>query len=283
MAKKRGKTEPDLITQKVVDETTGAKVTIHRRGILTEREINVPLSFPLASEYMAQFLGANRDALRLESERDRFIEFRQEICRYLEEKGIPSCRTPQWVKVQDEPPRPKAESDTAEFLASRYPYEIGDWYFFAKEMTSALSRERLLIEYLRHIDSALNAFDDRQFAILLAFAESRSKYHLAISGINVAAAEHVEAAQSAAAAGQKSAETRREKAERWRQGALALAKVLRAKQPYLSQDDLASEIVGSWKDEHVILPNHATIVVFIREKERTGELSKQEKPRRNGK
>lgn len=80
---------------------------------------------------------------------------------------------------------------------------------------------------------------------------------------------------NAKAAGQRSGESRRLKAETtWHPHALDLAKAIRGKLPSLAQDDLAAEIKASWTNDGW-QPGHHALLNFVRASEVAGTLVKR--------
>lgn len=78
-------------------------------------------------------------------------------------------------------------------------------------------------------------------------------------------------------AGKTSGEKRREKSVKlWKEQAAETAKRLRAKNPTLSQDDLAKLICDKW--DGVGEPSHRQLLRYIASLEKTGEIPRRNKP-----
>jgi len=81
--------------------------------------------------------------------------------------------------------------------------------------------------------------------------------------------------QKSKAAGKRSGESRRLKAETtWHPHALDLAKSIRAKTPAIAQRDLASEIQALWRQEGE-QPKFDNVLLFVRASESSGTLPKR--------
>ncbi len=147
-----------------------------------------------------------------------------------------------------------------------------------REGQDPLSVDRAHVEYLLSLDRALKELDDDKLHLLQDYAEAFYQLRVRTNGMNARAAKQLKTEKGASAAGRKSGETRRAKAEgAWRSEALKVAKALREKTPTLSQDALATGIGDTWKKALGKLPRHAALKEFIREKECTGDLAKRTK------
>jgi hypothetical protein len=81
--------------------------------------------------------------------------------------------------------------------------------------------------------------------------------------------------------GKASGASRKAAAARWQKVALSLAQEIRAANPTLSQDALATRIKDKWKRTDTFLPSHQWTIKFIRDCEKDGTLSRKAQRKRS--
>lgn len=271
MAKRIDKSEPELIIKESVDEKTGIKTVIYRRGILGEKMQSLS-NDDTPDMFKAFFPGGEKTI------RQQFEESQEAIRTYLEAKGIPSGREPVFVSIKGEPFRPIKDSDTDDFLSKNTPYRLSQWSRLAEEKTERLSLDRAHVDYLLYIQLLLNEFDNSKLGLIENFASASYRLRLLETNINGLVSEQLYSAKRATEAGKKSGESRNAKADKnWRDPVLRLAIERREKKPELSQRALVSEIESYWKDDLQLLPTHDRLVRFIAAKEKLGALPRKKK------
>ncbi|MGQ0445952.1 MAG: hypothetical protein ACT4O2_12710 [Beijerinckiaceae bacterium] len=271
MARKTKNRELELIVEESVDEKTGLKTTIRRRGLLELKSKS--LEGPHALLKAKDIFSHCGKTLRQE-----FEEEQEAIRIYLDKKGIPSGRVHSFVSVNGGPFRPHAEKERIEVTPENLPW-YKTWYSLAREMTEELSRDRAYVDYLFHLSNILRECDDKILPLVTNYAYFFCVYKIQESNMHTFAFKAKLSIEKSKPAGKKSGVTRLAKAEKnWREPALELAIDLLEKKPELSQSGLASEITDNWKGDPKWLPPHDRLVKFIRGSERSGAL----RPRKKG-
>ena len=131
-----------------IDEATGEElqVTTYKRGIWTRTEVQ------------HSDIQRGLDALAsMPSARQRFEAMAQSLRNNLERRGLPSDRTPRWIRVRQEEWRPFTEDDAQAPIV--FPTHYQHWTSRARELAEPLSRERSGVELLHKIVSLLNRKD----------------------------------------------------------------------------------------------------------------------------
>lgn len=132
----------------------------------------------------------------------------------------------------------------------------------------------------RYIDN-LRESGEHHFAYQFLLCLVRSVFEIGSSCIMTESAKSFFAPEISAEArtavatggGKASGESRNKKAEdTWRTHALELARSARSREPGWSQEDIASDVISSWKLPETC-PGHSSIKAFISKKIKSGELS----------
>jgi hypothetical protein len=125
------------------------------------------------------------------------------------------------------------------------------------------------------VGNAWKAWYTADSAVYLGYAWAKAEAELKLKPLARSALRVKAGATSGGAESGKARQ--RKRAETWEPIAKEMAKGIRAENPTLSQDDVATEIDARWKDPTCRPPRHPTLKGLISRMERAGELPKRQR------